>query len=278
MAKSNQQTPLLERYHSHVKRQESARKWQTDWQRTRTALEAQDEACQALPGMAHDIDNQFVSQSLHRNAGDGENGDRTVATSQLYEDISGDTTHSRAVDSPSLVNDTKPSTVELERNFHKERDLRKTYQTRLREAEVRISDLERELSEAQASLNESLAQDQQEEIQKQQRIIANLRERLNEVEENRSVARKQCRDSEYTIWELESELRRLRFSAATVENDSDMKARHTFEQVNAPLHKPKGPIEQTPSNESKVRLADTRKTKSPKLARQPGHIIPYLLT
>ena len=233
MAQGRQQIPLLERFRSHVESEETARKRKTESQRIRRARQARDEACRALPGMAHDTDNQFVAQRPRRPSDDSEGDDQTVASPRLDEGVSPEIIPSRPADSPSLAND---ATIELEMNFNKEHDLRMGYQTRLREAEVRISDLEQELSRAQASLNELLAQDQQEEIQRQQRIIANLRARLNEVEEERSLVRKQFRDSESRGWELESELHRLRFSAGT------------------------------------------RKPKSPKLARQPGRLVPYLLT
>lgn len=186
-------TTLVQRFQRSIWLQDNLRSADAKDQKTTKTRQIRAETSQTLlTAGANPTDNDAVISS---------------APNQAVSDIPA--AGQRSANHPSRTKE--PCTfAELEIRLSNERNLNKGYQTELKNASTRIEDIEQRLSDANARLKEFIVNDQAEELIKQRRIIKHLQEQLEEVENERDQVRKQFRDSESEVWDLERELCRSR--------------------------------------------------------------------
>lgn len=186
----SQNTKLVQRFQRHLQHQATLRNVDAKNQKTTKTRQIRAEASQALPaavGNKGGVD-AVVSTPLNQ------------ATSDHPAEVQQSTEYHPKTEEQC-------TSTELKMRLSKEKDLNQEYQTELENAYARIQDLDRKLSDANAQLNEYIINDQVEEITKQRRVIKHLQEHLQEVEIERDRLRKQFRESESTVWELQCQLR-----------------------------------------------------------------------
>lgn len=173
-----------------------------------------------------------------------------------------------------------PRTVaQLEVELNHAKDLYTGHQADLEDAAARIQDLEEQLKNTKAQLKESILEDQSEEILKQKRIVENLQRQLEEVESERDHLRKQFRESEATVWTLESEVRRLQHREQL---GRDQQAVGQLSQVHGDvvtsrLDGVKGPQKQIKAEQTRKKTINTKKW-SPMIERRRGDFALYFGT
>lgn len=182
-------TTLVQRFQRSIRLQDNLRSADAKNQKTTKTRQIRAETSQTLlTAGANPTDNDAVISS---------------APNQAVSDSPA--TGQRSPKYPSRTKEPYTS-AELEIRLSNEKNLNKGYQTELKNACTRIEDLEQKLSDANARLKEFIVKDQAEELIKQRRIIKQLQQLLEEVETERDRIRKQFRDSESKVWELEREL------------------------------------------------------------------------
>ena len=152
---------------------------------------------------------------------------KTASDVRSNQDTSLESTPFKQEEIHVVKNQGNDAVHELKIQLNDGQNLNKSLEGQLRAAEDHIADLEQKLEDANSTLTAAILQDEDEQIRKQQRVIRNLREQLDTVEDERKRLRKQFQESELKVWQLKRAVGRLEHRDAGGQGQADVGINHT---------------------------------------------------